>query len=352
MDAKLKVSIMGGTGYAAAELIKRLVVHPHVEIVKISSIDHIGENVGKVHRNFGTRLPYIFEDLSAKELAEASDLVFLCLPHKVSYLMVPELLKHDVKIIDFSGDYRTQDAEVYNKYYKTEHTNPENLDKFVYGLPELNKELIRNAKYIANPGCFPTAVSLATLPLAKAGLLEGKVRVVGPTGSSGSGVHPSAGTHHPVRSLNLKSYKPLFHQHTPEMEQAMLQAGGKNVSVDFIPMSAPVTRGILVNCICDVPETVTEDQIKKIFEDAYANEPCTHTLPPKSYPETIAVAGTNHVQVGYSLKEDAHNGTKSLAVMACIDNLVRGASGQAVQNMNIMCGFEELTALDDFGTWP
>jgi len=250
---KIKVSLMGGTGYAAAELIKRLLMHPYVELVKIASIDHVGENIGKVHKNFGNRLNYTFENLSAAQLAEQSELIFLALPHKVSFSKMPEFFPFNVKIIDFSGDYRIQDAKIYEKFYGATHSNPENIKSFVYGLPELNKELIQKASRIANPGCFATASALSVLPLAKAGLLNGKIRIVGPTGSSGSGVAPSEGTHHPIRHNNMKSYKALNHQHQPEIEQTLISAGGKNISIDFIPISAPLSRGILVNSICDLP---------------------------------------------------------------------------------------------------
>ena len=351
MAKKIKAAIMGGSGYAAAELIRRLVMHPHVEISKISSIDYVGENIGKVHRNFGERLPYIMENLSAQEVAQGADVVFLTLPHKVSYQKVPELISTGVKIIDFSGDYRILNVDTYNKYYKTTHTNPENIETFVYGLPELNKEQIRKANRIANPGCFPTAVALSILPLAKAGLLQGKVRVVGPTGSSGSGVHPLPGTHHPLRARNLKSYKPLSHQHQPEMEQVATVAGGKNISVDFIPMSAPLVRGILTNTIVDLPKEVSAEQVDKLYRDYYKNEPCIKLAAAGSYPEIINIAGTNFVELGWHLREE-QNGSKSFAVIAAIDNLVKGAAGQAVQNMNLMFGFEETTALDDFGIWP
>ncbi|MBT3983886.1 MAG: N-acetyl-gamma-glutamyl-phosphate reductase [Bacteriovoracaceae bacterium] len=351
MAEKIKAALMGGSGYAAAELIKRLRNHPHVELVRVSSIDHVGKNVGQVHKCFGDRLPYILEDISPKELVAGCDLVFLAIPHKVSYLKVPELLELGVKVIDYSGDYRIRDVAVYEQYYKTTHTNPENLEKFVYGLPELFKNEIKEANYIANPGCFPTSVSLGLLPLAKNGLLKGKVRVIGPTGSSGSGVHASAGTHHPIRSRNLKSYKPLFHQHQPEMEQVLRSAGGENISVDFIPISAPLTRGILTNSIVDLPSSITDADIQKIYTDYYKDEPFIRLVSPNGLPETVNVAGTNFVEIGWSLKEE-QCGSKSFAAVCAIDNLVKGATGQAIQNMNLMYGFDELAGLDDFGTWP
>ncbi len=352
MTKKIRVSIMGGTGYTSAELLKRLVKHPNVEISKIASIDHIGENVGKVHRNFRRKLPYTFENLSAQEVAKSSDLVFLTLPHKVSFTKVPELLETGVRIIDFSGDYRIQNVDLYNKYYKTTHTNPDNLKKFVYGMPEINRNLIKEANYVANPGCFATAIALSLLPLAKAGLLKNqKATIIGPTGSSGSGVHPGEGTHHPTRSRNLKSYKPLDHQHLPEVEQVLTQAGGQHFSLNFIPMSAPITRGILVNSVVEMPSNLNKADIDKVFFDCYGQEPFIDLCPSGNYPEIIHIADTNTAEIGYTMREEIL-GTKTLASICAIDNLVKGASGQAIHNMNLMFGLKEDTGLDEFGSWP
>jgi LysW-gamma-L-alpha-aminoadipyl-6-phosphate/LysW-L-glutamyl-5-phosphate reductase len=351
MKGKVRASIMGGSGYAAAELVKRLVNHPNSELVRISSIDYVGENIGAVHRSFADRLPYTLEDLSPEEVARDCDVVFLCLPHKVSYLMAPKLFSLGVKVIDFSGDYRIRDHRVYEKYYNTTHTNPENIESFTYGLPELNAEEIKSANRVANPGCFPTATALSLLPLAQAGLLNGKVRVVGPTGSSGSGVHPQAGTHHPVRHKNIKSYKPLTHQHQPEMLQVLADAGGRELAVDFIPISAPLSRGILTNAIVDLPADTRSEDIYKLYQHFYQDKPFVRVLPYGKFPEIITVAGTNHVEIGIQLGK-SENGSCTLAAIASIDNLVKGASGQAIQNMNLMFGLDESAGLNDFAMWP
>ncbi|MBF0359395.1 MAG: N-acetyl-gamma-glutamyl-phosphate reductase [Oligoflexia bacterium] len=352
MTKKIKVSIMGGTGYAAAELIKRLLVHPHVELLRIASIDNIGKKVGDVHKNFGDRLSYVFQDLPAAEVVKDCDLVFLTMPHKVTFQKVAELMPFGVSMIDFSGDHRLRDMNSYEKFYETKHTHPENVEKFVYGLPELNRDKIKTAKYIANPGCFPTGTTLSLLPLAKNGLLNNqKVRLVAPTGSSGSGVKPSEGTHHPIRCLNLKSYKPLSHQHQPEMEQTLLDAGAKNVSLDFIPISAPLSRGMLTNIILDLPAHISEKDIEQMYRDYFRSHPFVRLTGTKNLPEVVAIAGTNFVEIGWVLREE-RNGSKSFAVISAFDNLVKGAAGQAIQNMNIMYGFEETMGIDDFGSWP
>lgn len=351
MTKKIRAALMGGTGYAAAELIRRLVTHPNVELVRVGSVDHLGENVGDVHRNFGRRLPYVFQNFTPEEICKDVDVVFLALPHKVSFEMAPKLFPFGVKIIDFSGDYRIRDAALYEKFYKVKHSNPENLSKFIYGLPELFKNQIKEANYVANPGCFPTSVALSLLPLAANGLLKGKVRIVGATGSSGSGVHPGEGTHHPTRSKNLKSYKPLNHQHEPEMEQTLILAGAKDFSLDFIPTSAPLTRGIITCAMLDLPREITEKDIAKLYESFYKDAPFVKLTGAKNQPEVASIAGTNFVEVGWSIKEE-RLGTKSFAALGAIDNLVKGAAGQAVQNLNLMFGLPETTALDDFALWP
>ena len=347
---KVRVSLMGGTGYAAAELIRRAVQHPNIELVRIASIDKVGENIGMTHRNFGNRLDYIFEDLTPAEVAKDCDVVFLALPHKVSYLKTPELIKAGVRIIDFSGDYRIRDVATYNKFYDTTHTNPENIESFVYGLPELHREEIAKATRIANPGCFATAITLGLLPLAKAGLLQGKTKIFATTGSTGGGVAATAGTHHPVRSLNMKVYKILSHQHVPEMEQTLTDAGAKDFAMDFIPISAPVSRGMLATSFVDLDPSTTLEDINAIFENQYKNEPFIRLLG-NITPETISVAATNFCDIGWVLSEE-RNGTKTLAVTSVIDNLVKGAAGQAIHNMNIMMGLDEMAGLSDFGVWP
>lgn len=354
MKSKIKVALMGGTGYAAAELIRRLINHPNAELKRVSSIDHIGENVGQVHKNFRNKLPFILENISTEELVKDCDVVFLALPHNISHLKVPEIIassNKNVKIIDFSGDYRIQDIAAYNKYYKTTHTNPNNIKDFVYGMPELNKEKIKGASKVANPGCFATAAALSMLPMAQAGLAKNKIKMVGPTGSSGSGVNPQEGTHHPTRSRNLKSYKVLDHQHQPEIEQTLSCAAKHNVYVDFIPISAPVSRGILVNSLVEIDPKITDKDIKKIYDDFYKDAPFVSHLGKGKFPETISILGTNHVEIGWALSEE-RNGTKTFASSTTIDNLVKGAAGQAMQNMNLMFGFEETAGLTDFGLWP
>jgi LysW-gamma-L-alpha-aminoadipyl-6-phosphate/LysW-L-glutamyl-5-phosphate reductase len=280
------------------------------------------------------------------------DIVLLGLPHKVSATKMPALLRSGARIVDLSGDFRLRDPKVYAKSYGGEHPCPEYLaGTFVYGLPELNRERIKAAKYVASPGCFATTIELALLPLAKAGLLSGIAEVVGITGSSGSGIAPSAGTHHPVRSVNLRTYKPLEHQHVPEVEMLLTDAGAKGLALRFVPVSAPLSRGIFATAFVRVPGSTDPKALRKLYEDAYANEPFVR-VPKKRLPEVIAVSGTNHAEVGLQVGDIEADGTRVVACFSATDNLIKGGAGQAIQSMNLMLGFDERTTLEDPGGYP
>ncbi|HEY0989364.1 MAG TPA: N-acetyl-gamma-glutamyl-phosphate reductase, partial [Kofleriaceae bacterium] len=253
MAKRFKAAIIGGSGYGGAEMARRLLMHPDVELVRVASIDHVGEPLGAVHPNLDGATDLVFEDLAPAEAARGCDVALLALPHKVTAAKVPELIAAGVKIVDMSGDFRLRDAATYEKYYGARHPHPELLGSFVYGLPELNRAEIKRARYVASPGCFATAMELALLPLARAGLLDhATVHVTGITGSSGSGIAPGAGTHHPSRAGNLKTYKPLEHQHVPEVVQTLGDAGARAVQLRFVPVSAPLTRGIFATCFVEL----------------------------------------------------------------------------------------------------
>jgi N-acetyl-gamma-glutamyl-phosphate reductase len=247
MSAKrFKAAVIGGSGYGGAELIRRLLGHPDVELARVASVDFVGEPIGAVHPNLEGRTDLTFEGLAPAEAARGMDVVLLGLPHKVSAQKVPEIMQTGARIVDLSGDFRLRDPAAYAKYYGGAHPFPSALTdgSFVYGLPELHRDAIRKARYVASPGCFATTIELALLPLARAKLLRGAVEIVGMTGSSGSGVAPSTGTHHPVRAGNLRTYKPLDHQHVPEIAQTLADAGAPGVTLRFVPVSAPLVRGI------------------------------------------------------------------------------------------------------------
>jgi N-acetyl-gamma-glutamyl-phosphate reductase len=351
---RFKAVVIGGSGYGGAEIIRRLLIHPEVELVRVASVDYVGQPLGAAHPPLTGRTNLRFEDLKPAAAAAGCDVALLGLPHKVSAKVAPELLATGAKIVDMSGDFRLRDAAAYEKYYGGAHPHPELLGQFTYGLPELNRAAIRAARAVASPGCFATTIELALLPLARAGLLTGAVHVLGITGSSGSGVTPSAGTHHPVRAVNLKSYKPLEHQHTPEIEQTLEDAGARRGSfaLRFIPVSAPLSRGILVTCFVEVAGGMAADRVTGMYREAFGGEPFVRFVEDR-VPEVAAVSGSNYAEVGLTLGPvSPETGTRTLAVQAATDNLIKGGAGQAIQNMNLMLGLPETMSLEDVGPWP
>lgn len=351
MGKRFKAAIVGGSGYGGAELIRRLLLHPEVELVRVASIDSVGEPLSKVHPHLEGQTDLTFQDLTPAEAAAGVDVVLLGLPHKVSAQKMPELLRTGARIVDLSGDFRLRNKDTYARFYGAPHPCPEKLDgTFVYGLPELSREAIRSARYVASPGCFATTIELSLLPLAKAGFLRGAIEIVGITGSSGSGIVPSAGTHHPVRSQNLRTYKPLEHQHIPEITETLHRAGARDLVLRFVPVSAPLSRGIFSTAFAHVPETISPDAILRALRETYAREPFVR-VPKGRLPEVVAVKGTNYAEVGIEMG-DVHDGFRTVACFAATDNLIKGGAGQAIQSMNLMLGLDERMTLEDPGGYP
>jgi len=356
-SARFRATVIGGTGYGGAELIRLLITHPEVELTRVTSIDRVGEPLEAVHRTLG-ETGLVYEEMPAKAAAQGVDVVFLALPHKVSATMAAELAGVDARIIDLSGDFRLRDPAAYARFYGGEHPHPEALGSFVYGMPELHREAIRTATRVASPGCFATTIALGLLPLAKAGLLRGPIHTVACTGSSGSGAYASAGTHHPIRAGNLKIYKPLVHQHTPEIEQTLGDActlGGHSpaFSLSFVPVSAPLVRGILANSFIEVDAEIDEAKIDALFRDFYKDSPVVRIRSGGAQAEVVAVKGTIWGDVSWTLGEvDPTSGRRQLLVTTALDNLVKGGAGQAVQSMNLMLGLDESAGVALPGMWP
>lgn len=349
-NKRFKAAVIGASGYGGAEMIRRLLQHSEVELVRVVSADHIGEPLGAVHLPLSGRTDLRFVSMAPADAAQGVDVVLLGLPHQVSAKVAPDLIAAGVGIVDMSGDFRLTSAAEYQEFYGGPHPHPELLGTFVYGLPELNRDKLRQTRRVASPGCFATCIELALLPLAATGWLSGPIHVQGITGSSGSGIAPSAGTHHPTRAVNLKSYKPLAHQHTPEICQTLMAAGAPKLRLRFVPVSAPLTRGILATAFIEVPSSVSSDQITDLFATKYANEPFVRFVQDR-LPEVAAVAQSNHAEVGFALGA-ADGETKTLCVQAALDNLIKGGAGQAIQNMNLMLGLPETLSLEDSGPWP
>jgi N-acetyl-gamma-glutamyl-phosphate/LysW-gamma-L-alpha-aminoadipyl-6-phosphate reductase len=348
---RFRAAVIGGSGYGGAEMIRRLLVHPDVELCRVASVDFVGEPLGAAHPSLEGRGDLVFENLAPAAAAHGMDVVLLGLPHKVTAQKVPEIAAlPSVKVVDMSGDFRLQDAAAYERYYGQPHPHPEMLAGFVYGLPELNRERIRRARFVASPGCFATTIELGLLPLARAGLLEGVVHVQGITGSSGSGVAPQATTHHPVRAGNLRAYKPLWHQHVPEIEETLASAGARDLQLRFVPVSAPLVRGILATAFVELPEEWTDERLASLYRAAFAGEPFVR-IPARRLPEVAAVSGSNYAEVGVAAGP-AWRGRRTVTVVSAIDNLIKGGAGQAIQNMNLVLGLDERASLEDPGPWP
>jgi LysW-gamma-L-alpha-aminoadipyl-6-phosphate/LysW-L-glutamyl-5-phosphate reductase len=348
---RYKAAVIGGSGYGGAEMIRRLLVHPDVELVRVASIDFVGEPLSAANPALEGLTELRFEKITPAEAAQGMDVVLLGLPHTVTAEKVPELAAvPGVKVVDMSGDFRLKSVESYERWYKHRHPCPERLADFVYGLPELNREAIRTARFVASPGCFATTMELALLPLAKAGLLAGVVHVQGITGSSGSGVAPSAGTHHPIRANNLRTYKPLEHQHVPEVTETLTAAGATDLAIRFVPVSAPLGRGILVTAFVELAEEWTQEKLDGLYRETFAGEPFVR-IPRKRLPEVAAVSGSNYAEVGVTAGP-AHAGKRTVTLFGATDNLVKGGAGQAIQNMNLVLGLDEKRSLEDPGPWP
>lgn len=335
-EQKVKVAIFGGSGYGGSELLRILLFHPNAEIVLVTANEHAGKQVSAVHRNLLGLTDMSFEpapdDLSALDNIE---LAFFALPHGQALNLIPSLPK-SVKAIDLSGDFRIDDADVFKQFYKLDHAGDAQKD-FVYGLTETNREAIRSARYIANPGCFATATLLALAPAVKSGLLTGKIIVDAKTGSSGSGAKAAANTHHPQRMNSFYAYKPFEHQHMPEIEQHLRTVGDFSNELVFMTHSLPVSRGIFASCYIEMKLNITNEDLDNLYRDFYKDAFFVRSV--AGSPDINWVKNTNFCDIG------THSNGKQIVVFSAIDNLVKGAAGQAVQNMNLMFGLDEKTGL-------
>jgi N-acetyl-gamma-glutamyl-phosphate reductase len=345
-----RAAVIGGTGYGGAEILRHLLRHPEVQVVRVTAADNLGRVLGEVHQNLAGLTDLVFEEMPAHKAALGCDVVFLALPHKTSARVAMELFDLGVRIIDLSGDFRLRDAAAYRRDYGADHPCPDALGTFVYGLPEMTRDRLRSATRVASPGCFATTIALGLLPVARGGLLQGTVRTVGITGSSGSGASPSLAVHHAIRSNNLKIYRPLTHQHRPEIVEALCGAGARDLALEFVPVSAPLPRGILATSFVDVPADLDETGAQEMWRRCFEGEPFVKIIRGR-HPEVVGVVGTNYVEVGFALGPP-QGGRRTLLCFSALDNLVKGGGGQAIQSMNLMLGLPETLTLDDPGLWP
>jgi len=345
----VRVAIIGASGYTGAESIRIILRHSRAKLVYLTALPQECGAVGEVFPQFKGRCDMQIEPLDFDKLIGLADVALCCLPHKVSMGFVPKLLDAGLKVIDFSADYRLKDISVYEKFYDVKHTDTANLENAVYGLPELFREQIKGANLIANPGCYPTGAILAIAPLLKEGLIETDSIIVNAvTGASGAGKNPSSKFHFPNMNENLFAYGVGSHRHMPEMEQIAGEIAGSKVRILFQPHAGPFDRGILSTVYCQPichserseeshKEKISSEQLPKLYSDFYAAEPFVQIC--DDAPAVKDVAGTNYCHIFVTCVKG------KIVSFSAIDNLVKGASGQAIQNMNIVFGLEETLGL-------
>ncbi len=342
----LKVGIVGATGYTGVELLRLLIGHEQVDIQVVTSNSEKDQYVANVFPSLSGYLDLKFSDHDSPELKEC-DVVFFATPHATSMYKIPKLLNANVRIIDLSADFRLQDAEQWQHWYGVEHAAPELLKRAVYGLPEINREQISEADLVANPGCYPTAVSLGFLPLLEEGVVDLNSLIAdAKSGVSGAGRKAAMGSLFSEASETFKAYGVSGHRHLPEICQTLSLCSGQAVDITFVPHLVPMVRGIFATLYARLLQT--DIDVTNIFTARYSNEPFVEVLPNGSQPDTRAVRGTNMCRIAVSQSQDS----EKLVILSVIDNLVKGAAGQAIQNMNIMFGLDEVTGLNLPAIYP
>lgn len=343
-----KVGIIGATGYTGVELLRLLVTHPEVEVRQVTSREHAGSRVDAMFPSLRGFLDIEFSVPSVETLSEC-DLVFCATPNGVAMKITPDLLEAGVKVIDLAADFRIKNLDVWSKWYGMEHACPDLVAEAVYGMPELNREQIKGARLVANPGCYPTAVTLGLLPLVEAGLIDPE-QIIADTksGASGAGRGAAVGTLLCEAGDSFKAYKADGHRHQPEIAQNLSLIAGTQLDLTFVPHLLPMIRGIHATLYSSLTKDVTGQDLQQLFEQRYATERFVDVLPAGSHPETRSVRGINTCRMAvHHLGEG-----KRVVVLSVIDNLVKGAAGQAIQNMNLMFGLPEVTGLDQPALLP
>lgn len=345
---KTKVGIIGATGYTGVELLRLLVHHPEVEVTALTSQKYAGVLIGQVFPSLTKHLQLKCEELSVEEILKKTDFVFTALPHKTAMETVPLFYRSGKRVVDLSADFRLKDSAVYERWYQ-KHTASDLLGESVYGLPELHRDKIRNAKIVGNPGCYPTGALIGLIPLIKKGLisLEGIV-VDSKSGVSGAGRDVILESLFCEVNEGVKAYKIFAHRHTPEIEQEASLLAQKKIAVTFVPHLIPMDRGILTTLYVHLTKKMKTEELLNAFQEVYGEEPFVRIYPKGKLPNTKDVRGSNFCDIGMTVNEA---GDRAVIVTA-IDNLVKGASGEAVQNMNIMLGYPETMGLELVPLFP
>jgi N-acetyl-gamma-glutamyl-phosphate reductase len=341
MDRPARVGILGGSGYAGAELLRLLSGHPGAEVVAVTSRHHQGKRVSELFPSLRGHIDIPFEAVEARALAGRCDVVLCAVPHGVAMHEAPPLLKAGVRVVDLSADFRIADRQRFEYWYDVEHACPELLAEAVYGLPEVNGETVRQARLVASPGCYPTAVQLALAPLLEAGAVSAEGLVAdAKSGVSGAGREAKTHLLFAEAGDSMAAYGVGGHRHLPEILQGLERANGGSVDLTFVPHLTPMIRGIHATCYAE-PNDFAAD-LQGLFEQRYSDSPFVDVLPPGSTPQTRSVRGSNFCRI--SVQRPAYS--RRVVVLSVIDNLVKGAAGQAVQNMNLMLGRPERDGLE------
>lgn len=353
MAEKIKVAVLGATGYTGLELVRLLSRHPHAELHTLTSRSYAGKNISEVFPSLRSVVSNICVDADVEELAKEVDLIFIALPHGEAAARVNAQVLSNAKVIDLGADFRLLDASQYKEWYHLEHASPHLLPQAVYGLPELNRKSIPPARLVANPGCYATCSILALTPLLKSSLVVPSSLIIdAKSGVSGAGRSLSLGSHFNECNENLKAYGITSHRHTPEIEQELGRQSKRNIKLNFTPHLVPMQRGILVTAYADLLPGVEPRAVRDAFMREYEGCQFIRFIDPLSdhaqLPETRWVKGSNFCDI--SFRVDARTGR--VIVVAALDNLVKGAAGQAVQNMNLMYGFDEACALEYLPVFP
>lgn len=341
----IKTAVLGATGYAGIELVRLLSNHPEAEINFLGSQSFAGKGIDEVYRNFDSVLDVKCSELDIDKVSEC-DVAFTALPHGASKEVIPALIGCGVKVIDLSGDFRYDDINVYEKWYGQKHSSPELLKESVYGMPELYRSEIKNARLIGNPGCYTTCSILGTVPLLKSGIAETKNIIVdAKSGVTGAGRGLSLANHFCECTENMKAYKVASHRHTSEIEQEFSKAAGEEIIISFTPHLIPLKRGILSTIYVNLKRPSSAKELTEIYKEFYKDEFFVRVKDEGVLPETKFVAGSNFVDIGVCYDERLQRAV----IVSAIDNIVKGAAGQAVQNMNLLFGLDEKTGLKNAG---
>ena len=342
----IKIGIVGGTGYTGVELLRLLATHPEAEVMQITSRAEAGRQVSELYGNLRGYFDLAFSEPDPAQLA-ACDLVFFATPNGTAMQMVPDLLGTGTRVIDLAADFRLRDPALWEQWYGMPHSCTDILAEAVYGLPELHREQIRDARIVANPGCYPTAVALGLIPLVERGLVDGSSLIADcKSGVSGAGRGANAAMLMGEVGESFKAYAVPGHRHLPEIRQTLTTACGQPLGLTFVPHLVPMIRGIHATLYARLSDRSAD--LQAVFERRYADEPFVDVLPAGSHPETRSVRGVNHCRLAVHRPQDG----ATVVVLSVIDNLPKGAAGQAVQNMNLMFGLDECTGLEQVALLP